>query len=213
MDNFSTGSHLITTATVFGASALAFAIMPFAIVIIRAMAKSKDNTTSGFSIVGVILSAFFVHTVFCLMYMTVIKLLDITYLEEANYFSNKIFSIFWAKTKTEVFSLAGVSGSATIDALGAYSSLKMVQTVGKLILINIPLFVIILGASYGVLQGAKDTYKRDYLSIISFSAISIIVVAIMYIAWAYIASEALFLPNGKNLFEMISEFWEAELII
>ena len=211
MDNFSAGSHIITTATVFGASALAFSIMPFGIIALRGIMKSKENTSSGFNILGIILTAFLVHTLFCLMYMAIIKILDITYLEEANYFSNKIFRIFWASSKNEVFNLAGVGGGGTIDALGAYATLKLVQSVGKMILINIPFLVVILGASYGVYQGAKDTYKRDYISIISFSAISIICVCIMYVAWAYIASEALFLPDGKNMFDMISEFWQKQL--
>lgn len=213
MDNFSAGSHIIMTAAVFGASALAFVIMPFSIIVLRNISKARDNTSSGFNILGIILTAFFVHTLFCLMYIGIIKVLDIVYLEEANFYSSKIFRIFWTTSKNEVFNLAGVSGGETIDALGAYATLKLVQSVGKMILINIPFLVFILGASYGVYQGAKDTYKRDYLSIISFSAISTICVCIMYVAWAYIASEALFLPDGKNMFDMISEFWIKQLNI
>lgn len=210
MNEFSAGTHLITTATTFGAGALAFAIMPFLIVILKGIFRAKDNTASGFNILGVILSAFAVHAFFCLMFISVIKVLDITYLDEANYFSNKIYSIFWAGTESEVFSLVG--GGKTADALGAYATLKLVQTLGKLILVNIPIVVFILGLFYGAYQGTKDTYKQDYLSIFVFTAVSAICASLIYIAWAYIASQALFLPNSKDLFDMVAEFWKKQLI-
>lgn len=210
MDKFSAGAHLITTATVFGASALAFAIFPFGAVVLKGIIRAKENTTSGMSILGVVLTAFGVHIIFCLFFMTAIKILDITYLEESNFFSKKIFGIFWATGRSEVFNLAGGDGS--VDTLGAYSTLFLVQTIGKLIIMNIPFLVIVLGFGYGAYQANKDNYRQDWLSVLVFSFISFISVFTIYIAWAYIASFALFLPSG-NLVDMISKIWQIELKI
>ncbi|MBR8466511.1 hypothetical protein KDE13_09210, partial [Campylobacter sp. faydin G-140] len=172
--------------------------------------RAKDNTTSGFNIVSVIMTAFFAHAFFCIFFIAVIQILDITYIEEANFFSGKIFKIFWADGEAQVFALAGAS--KTMDALGAYASLHLAQTVTKLLLVCIPILVLVGSMAYGVYQGTKDTYKQDYLGVITFMIVSIIISSIIYIAWAYIASEALFLPDGKNLFNMISEFWQKQLL-
>lgn len=207
--NFSSGAHLISTATVFGAAALTFAMLPFAIVLIRAIMKAKENTTNGLSIAGAVLLAFGVHFFFCVLFVAIIKILDITYVEEANFYTQKIYRIFWASDRNAVFSLVGAS--ATNDALGAYSTLLMVQTIGRIILYNMPILVTIVGFSYGIYQANKDNYRQDYLTVLVFSIISFICVWAMYVAWAYVASEALFLPDGKNLFNLISQYWQQQL--
>lgn len=207
--NFNAGTHLISTATVFGACALAFAMLPFGVVMIRGLMKAKDNTTSGFSILNVVLLAFVVHFVFCMLFITVIKILDVTNLNEANFYSQKIFKIFWANSRGAVLALVG--GGATNDALGAYSTLLMVQTVGRIVFYNMPFLVLIVGFGYGAMQAVKDNYKQDYLTVLSFSVISFICVSIIYIVWAYIASEALFIPDKKNLFDIISQYWQKQL--
>ncbi|MBR8466472.1 hypothetical protein KDE13_09010, partial [Campylobacter sp. faydin G-140] len=77
-NEFSTGTHLITTAMVFGIGALVFAIMPFSALLLRGISRAKDNTTSGFNIVSVIMTAFFAHAFFCIFFIAVIQILDIT---------------------------------------------------------------------------------------------------------------------------------------
>ena len=211
MDNdFSAGTHLITTATLFGAAALAFAMFPFLVIMIRGGFKAKESTSSGLNILGVVALAFVVHTVFCVMFVAIIKILDITYLDEANFYSQKIFGIFWAEGKDAVLNLAG--GGSTSDALGAYSTLFLVQTIGRNLLYNIPIVVVIVGLAYGALQANKDTYRTDYLSVLVFSIVSFICAAIIYVVWAYIASKALFLPNKENLFDLIKAYWEKTLV-
>ena len=86
------------------------------------------------------------------------------------------------------------------------------QTIGRNLLYNIPIVVVIVGLAYGALQGNKDTYRTDYLSVLVFSIVSFICVAIIYVVWAYIASEALFLPNNQNLFDLIKAYWEKTLV-
>lgn len=212
-DSFSAGSHLISTATVFGAAALAFSIFPFGIVLLRAFLKAKESTTSGFSILGSVMLAFAVHFMACVLFMAIIKILDIAYtsiLEEDHYITNKLFRIFWASDRNAVFALSG--GGATNDALGAYSILLLVQTIGRAVLYNMPLLVIVVGIGYGVYQANKDNYKQDYLGVIVFSMVSFIAVSTIYVAWAYIASLALFLPDGKNLFFAIHQYWQSQLL-
>lgn len=209
-NDFSTGTHLITTATLFGAAALAFIMFPFLVIMIRGGFKAKENTSSGLSILGVVALAFVVHTLFCLMFISIIKILDITYLDEANFYSQKIFGIFWAEGQGAVLNLVG--GGSTSDALGAYATLHLVQAIGKNLLYNIPIVVVVVGLAYGALQANKDTYRTDYLSVLVFSMVSFICVAIIYVTWAYIASEALFLPNKQNLFDLIKAYWEKMLV-
>ncbi|OCR87755.1 hypothetical protein CFT12S00416_07985 [Campylobacter fetus subsp. testudinum] len=208
MNEVSAGTSLISVATVFGAAALAFVIFPFASMVLKSIFSAKENTSSGFNVLGAVLLAFGVHIIFCLFFMTLVHLLDITYIGESNYYTEKIFGIFWAENKAQVFALSGATETA--DALGAYATLLMVQTVGKMFLTLLPLLVIIFASAYGIYQGNKDQYKQDFMTVIVFTAISFVSCEIIYVAWAYIANEALFLPN-QNLFEFISKFWEQQL--
>lgn len=197
------GVQLITSAYVFGACALAFATLPFSFIVIRGLMKARDNTNGCSDVFGIFCFAFVVHTVSCTAFMLCIYMLDIqAQVYTQNYFQDKVFSIFWSKSKQEAFSIAGVSSDAIAD--GAYTTLYMVQIIAKFLYLLIPIAVFFLGISYGVYQAKKDSYRQDIMCVILFSVISSTVASFLFLLWAKIASFALFIPNG-DLLTLIQE--------
>ncbi|RAX56536.1 hypothetical protein CCZ01_09180 [Helicobacter monodelphidis] len=204
------GAKLITAAYVFGSAALIFAICPFLFVVIKGILKAKDPNTSAFNILGVAVSAFFVHLFSCIGFMLLIKTLDLfNKAVSSNYIQEKLFKIFWAESKADVLSIASTNESLEVNA--AYTTLFAIRIFADVLFLLLPLVVILVGLGYGVFQAQKDVYRQSYLGVLVFTAISGIVTFTLYLAFAFIASFALFLPNG-NLVERINEAWRLILI-
>lgn len=206
------GEQLITSAYVFGTSALAFASLPFLFMVLRALMKSGENQTSSTDILGVFALAFLVHFVSCIFFMMLIKLIDSqNSIYGANYLQDKVFPLFWTDGKDAVVSASGAGDNPI--AQGAYAILFAVQLIRYWSFILMPVIVILLGASYGFFQQKKDTFKQsgDYASTIVWIIGSITIVAFLFILWAKIASFALFIPDGSDIIDKIREAY-AEIL-
>lgn len=200
------GEQLISGSYVFGISAIAFSLLPFLFIIIKAIIDGKKEQTSGVDVIGTFLMAFLVHTVSCISFMTTIKVMDIIGSSYSNnYLQDKVFKIFWTFDKASVFSIAGTNG--TVEAEGAYIILYATQIVVQFALAFIPLIVIFLGAVYGILQAKKDVFRADILSSSVWTILATIVAVMLYFLWAKIATVALFMPDGKDLVQFINEIW------
>jgi hypothetical protein len=213
------GVKAISAAAVFGAAAVIFTCVPFLIVIIHGIMRARDRSTGGANFLTITLIAFLVHVVSTVSFMGTIFILDIFHTSEPNYFSGKLFEIFWAETSDDVFSAAENIGSSSIDidrdsneAQGAYTTLLAVQTISRLLYISLPIVVIMGAAAYGVGLASKDTYRQDYLTVIIYAGVSMVCAATLYVAWALIATEGLFMDSADslyytNLLEFINNEW------
>ncbi|EJP2870311.1 hypothetical protein QTF06_001502 [Campylobacter jejuni] len=200
-------TQLITTAFVFGLAALAFSTAPFLFTLSNGILKARNGNTSSSSIISVFCIAFILHTASCIFFILGIKLLDIlNNLYESNYYTNKIFPIFWARGESEVFQLAGASGS--LEEKGAYLQLFALQTIVDWIIIIIPILIFITASTYGAIQARKDTMHTDYLSFFIWMGISNIIAFFLFFIWAKIASLALFIPNGSDLISKMFEMYK-----
>lgn len=191
-------SSKIMAAFLFGTASVAFATIPFLIVLMAGLRSVKQSNSGGLSLVGTLASAYFVHICACLLFMTIIILLDQFSFEDSKYYSQKIFEIFWANGESAVMSVAGAT-EKTPEILSAYASLHMVQIVSKYFLLSTAVVAIIAGAVYGAYLGQKDTYKQaSHISIALFTLVCMICMSILWIAWAKIASFAMFFPQNVN---------------
>lgn len=200
------GEQLIASAYVFGCSALAFATLPFLFMVLRALMKSGENSTSSVDIIGVFAFAFLVHFTSCVFFIMLIKVIDLQNLTYgSNYLQDKVFPLFWTEGKDAVLSAAG-AGDGSI-AEGSYSILYVVQKIRWWSFILMPIVVLFLGISYGVYQMKKDTFKQsgDYASTLLWTIGSAVIAEFLFILWAKIASFALFIPDG----DIISKINEA----
>lgn len=199
-------SSKIMAAFLFGTASVAFATIPFLIVLIAGLRSVKQSNSGGLSLVGTLASAYFVHICACLFFMTAIILLDQFSFEGSKYYSETIFGIFWADGADAVFSAAGAS-EKTPEILGAYATLHMAQVVTKYLLLSTAAAVIIVGAVYGAYLGQKDTYKQaSYVSVALFTVVCMICVSILWIAWAKIASFAMFFPQSGDMITYLQDF-------
>jgi len=203
------GSDLIVAALVFGCAGLTFAIAPFVIVMIGGIRKAETTNSGEGGYINTLFMAFCVHVVSCFFFMTVIYILDVFY-DQSSYISGKIFQIFWAGNETQVMKLVG--GNATSAAKGAWTTLYFVTTIINYVFALLPLLLIAGAASYGFKQARKDTYNENILTIVSFMSVSVIVATLFYIAWAKIASLALFLPDGRDLIDITQSMWKDILL-
>ncbi|MBQ7271533.1 MAG: hypothetical protein IJR18_07595 [Campylobacter sp.] len=192
-------SSKIMAAFLFGTASVAFATIPFLIVLIAGLRSVKQSNSGGLSLVGTLASAYFVHICACLFFMTAIILLDQFSFEGSKYYSETIFGIFWADGADAVFSAAGAS-EKTPEILGAYATLHMAQIVTKYLLVSTATAIMITGVAYGAYIGQKDTYKQTgYISMALFMVVSTICFSALWVAWAKIASFAMFFPQGSDM--------------
>lgn len=205
-----TGAKLITAASIFGGGAVIFTLAPFLFVIIHGIIRSNQQVTGGQTILSIILKALIVHLVSCVAFIASIYALDVLDPNNTKLFSKKIFEIFWAgNNQGEVFALVG--GNNSDEVMGAYVILHLLSVIVQLAYAVSPIAVFILAIAYGVGLAKKDTYKDSYVGVVSWSIISLICCSMLYIAWAYLATPALFLPSG-NLFDKISSFYKEILL-
>lgn len=204
------GAKLITAAYLFGLAGIGFCLLPFLGVVIKGIIKGNSgshNSRKGGDIISVVGWAFIIHTIAAMLFMGLILLLDEVNIDTPNYYTTKVFPIFWADTQADVFSLAGVTTSDTESEI-AYSTLHLIQTGVRLFLTFLPFIVGFLGAVYGFLLSSKDTYNSNYLSMFTYTVISFISVILLYLFWAKISSFALFIPGGSDLVTMIADIWK-----
>jgi hypothetical protein len=176
------------------------------ICLIYGMSKANNGGTSGANYISVALGAFFVHIVACMSFMIIIYMLNFTNSTDHTYFSGKVFEVFWAHGSENVLSTAGTSQST--ESMGAYTVLYTVQTVLTFLYAILPIIVLMSCMAYGVNLANKDTYRQDKVTVIAYSGMSAIIGMTVYTAWAKIASAALFIPSGGDLFSLISDFWQ-----
>lgn len=199
------GVQTLASAYVFGSAGLVFALLPFLFMVLRGIMKANDHNTRHTSIFGVFAFAFVVHIVSCIFFMTSMKILNLTApMKEKDYFTGKVFGVFWAKDKDSAFSLAGASSGAEAD--GAYAILYSVQLVRDFSFIVLPIFCVFLGFAYGFLQSKKDVYKTDVIKSVVWSAVGACVAFILFMVWAKIANLTMFLPTG-DIILFIREQW------
>jgi hypothetical protein len=199
-------AKLITTATVFGSAAVACTVIPFMLVLISGIVKANQPGSTGASYVNIAGFAFIVHIISCYFFMGTIYVLDIVNrMHEQNYYTEKVFGLFWTSGKSAVLTAAG--GGETIENAGAYTVLNAIQTMSEMLFAIMPIIVLISSMAYGVALANKDTYRQDNLTVLVYAAISCVIGSTVYTAWAYIASLALFIPEG-NLFTLITDFWK-----
>ena len=200
-----TGAKLITQASVFGGAAVVFSFVPFVFVIITGIMKSEQHTSGGSTVLSVFVKALIVHIVSCVSFIGSVLALDKLNPNEDGYFSQKVFQVFWAGgNQGEVFGLVG--GGNSSEAMGAYVILHMVYVVTELAHAVSPIITFILAVVYGVMLAKKDAYKDSMVGVVSWSIISVVCCGMLYIAWAKIASPALFLAEG-DLVKRISNFY------
>lgn len=204
-----TGTQLITQATIFGLAGVVFTSIPFLFVICNGIAKSSQYSTSGQTILGVVIKALIVHLVSSVCFIGCIKVLDTLQFNSSGYFSQKLFNIFWnGDNQSKVFSLVG--SSASNESLGAYTILHLSSVVVQFVYAMLPIVLFVLALCYGVFLAQKDTYKENYVGVAMWSIASIIISTTLFIAWSYIASPALFFPSG-NLLSKIQDFYKVQL--
>lgn len=212
-----TGEKLITASYLFGGAGFVFATIPFLGVLIAGIVKGNGggNSNKSLDIVTLVLWAFAVHAIACFLYMGLIKVLDYLNLDYPNFYTTKIFPIFWAETKESVYSLAGVQSGLGQDILSgvAYSVLHMVQVLVQLFFLVMPLVVFVFAFIYGAVLGVKDSYDKNITSFLAYSSISFVVVTFLYFFWAYIASYAMFMPNGMGVVDMVTKMYSQLLKI
>lgn len=204
------GEKLITAAYLFGGAGFVFATLPFLGVIIAGIVKGNGgNSNKSPDILTIVLWAFVVHTVSCFLFMGMIKILDNLNLDYPNLYTTKVFPIFWAETKESVYTLAGVQSGMGQDILSgvAYSTLHMMQVLSQIFFLIVPLSVFVLAFIYGAILGVKDSYDKNITSFLAYSSISFVVVAILYLFWAYIAGFAMFMPDGMSVVDMVSKIY------
>ena len=204
------GAQKIATAFTFGMTGIAFTILPFLFVCLTGYFRAKSgHNAQSISMTSTFGFAFIVHTFACVLFTLGIKCLDILskIANESDYFSNKIFSIFWARSESAVYSLAGASG--TIEDRGAYLELFIVQTAVDWLFIFLPILSFMTGFGYAMIELKQNRVEFNALSAISWSIGAGIISSLIYFAWAKIASIALFIPNSdileftKKLFDEI----------
>jgi len=205
MENI-TGSDLIVTAIVFGCASVIFATAPFVIVLIGGIRKAETAGSGEGGYITTLIWAFAVHVIACFFFMALILILDVFYGQD-RYISGKVFEIFWGAGggKGNVLGLAGAS--ATNASLGAWSVLYVISTILNYIFALLPLLLIVGAASFGFKQSRKDTYNENILTTIVFIGVALMFATIFYIAWAKVASVAMFLPGGKDLLILTKEMW------
>lgn len=205
----SAGANKIATAFTIGTSAIVFATLPFVFVCLAGYfrAKSGHNAQSS-SMVSTFGFAFIVHTFSCVLFTLGIKCLDILggIAKESDYFSNKIFSIFWARSQSTVYSLAGASGA--MEDKGAYLELFVVQTAIDWVFIFLPLIAFITGFGYAMVELKQNRVEFNALNAISWSIGAGIIGSLIYFVWAKIASIALFIPNGEDVLEFTKKLFD-----
>lgn len=206
-----TGAKLITQASVFGGAAVIFTLIPFLFVIINGVIKSNNQVTGGQTIISIVIRALIIHLISCVVFISTIYALDRLDPNGSQLFSKKIFEIFWnGNNKAIVFSLVGSSNSS--EVMSAYVFLHLLSVIVQFAYALSPIAIFILAVVYGIGLAKKDIYKDSYAGVVCWSIISLICCSMLYIAWSYIATPALFLPNG-SLFSKISEFYKEILII
>ena len=206
-----TGIKLISAATVFGTAAVIFTTVPFILVLLRGVVRARDRSTGGGNFLGVVLLAFVIHAVCTICFMGTMMVLDELNMDlsgkSEKYYTDKLFKIFWAKDAMTALGIAEVTDKTSNEAKGVATTLTTVTTAANLFYLAIPLIVILSSCAYGIGLATKDTYRQDYLTVIIYAGVSMAAAMTLYIAWAYIASEGLFLPNNDNLFDKISKTW------
>jgi hypothetical protein len=207
------GVKLLSSAMVFGAAAVIFTTLPFLLVIMRGIVRSRDRSTGGGNFLGVVLLAMVVHVMSTIAYMGTILILDVFgKMNEERFFSETVLGIFWAQDKASAFAAAGISENSN-EALGAWTTLFTVKTVVDILFICIPIIVVIGGIAYGISLSTKDTYRQDYITVMVYSGLSMVSAMVLYTAWALIASQGLFLPyEYDGLLGYISETWRSLLL-
>jgi hypothetical protein len=199
-------AKLIATATVFGSAAIACTVVPFMLVLISGIIKAKRPGSTGASYISIAGFAFVVHIISCYFFMGTIYVLDVVNkMHEEHYYTQKVFGIFWKRGKSDVLQAAG--GGTTPESEGAYTVLHTIQVMSEMLFAMMPIIVLISSMTYGVALSSKDTYKQDNITILVYSLVSGVIGSTVYTAWAYIASLALFIPEG-DLFTFITEFWK-----
>lgn len=207
MELGTSSAQLIATAFTFGLASMAFAYLPFLFILVNGILKANSgHNAHSSSIMNVFAVAFLVHLVSCILFMLGVKLLDILgALYEENYLQNKIFSIFWARGQSSVFSLSG-AGSSIADE-GIYLQLYVVQTINDWLMIGGIWAVIIAAFSYAMIQTKRDTMQFNYTSFAVWLILANIAGYFIYFLWAKIASLAMFIPNGEDLISKIYEIY------
>lgn len=205
----SAAANKIATAFTTGTSAIGFATLPFIFVCLIGYfrAKSGHNAQSS-SMIGTFGFAFFVHTISCIFFTLAIKMLDIlgAISKESDYFSNKIFSIFWARSESAVYSLAGASG--TMEDKGAYLQILVVQTAIDWAFIFLPIIAFVTGFAYAGHEFKENKVDFNLVSAFLWLVGAGVIGVLIYFAWAKIASIALFIPNGDDVISFTNNLYK-----
>ena len=206
-----TGEKLITSAFLFGGAGVVFTTIPFLGILVYGIIKSQQGgNNKSIDILSIVAWAFVVHTIASFLFYGAILVLDNINLDVPNFYTTKIFPIFWAETKAQVLSLSGAGAGDVLSSV-AYSTLNLLQVATKWFYMTLPLVVFALAMFYGVVLSSKDTYEKSFVSIFAYSSISFVAVALMYLFWAKISSIAVFMPNG-DIVAYISKMWANVLI-
>lgn len=197
------GTQLIATAFTFGAAALVFSTLPFLFVLLRGLYKvnSGSNQHSG-SVISVFSIAFIVHFASCVCFMMGIKLLDVlNAIYSPNLLQDKVFEIFWTRGQSEVFSLAGVSGS--VEDKGAYLQLNLLQVVSDWLFLGGYWAVFFCACGYALVQYKKDVQNGNVVQLFTWLIVANITGIFAFYLWSKIATLALFMPNGDVVSRII----------
>ena len=206
------GEKLITSAFLFGGAGVVFTTIPFLGVLIYGIVKSQQGGHNKSSdILSVVAWAFVVHAVASFLFYGLILVLDKTNLDTPNFYTTKIFPIFWAETKAQVISLSGAGADDILSSV-AYSTLNLLQVVTKWFYMSLPIVVLVLAMFYGIVLSSKDSYEKSYVNVMAYSSISFVAVSLMYLFWAKISTIAIFMTNG-DIVSMISKMWANALQI
>lgn len=210
-----TGEKLITASYLFGTAGVIFATVPFLTVIVAGIVKGNGggNHNKPFDIMTIVAWAFIVHFVSCFLFMGLILILDNAHLDIQNYYTTKVFPIFWAKTQADVYSIAGVQAGNDILSGVAYATLHFAQKVVVNLFLLLPIFVFVIAMIFGIVLSNKDNYDKNVTSYFAYTSIAFVLVSTLYLLWGYIASYSVFLPNGQTIIDMVMELWQEILSV
>lgn len=192
--------NMMNSAFTFGLASVAFAILPFLFMITKTVITAKQNKHN-FSLINSIGLAYLVHCISCISFITLVKMLDtLRTIYGGNYLQDKVFPLFWARGKNEIFALSGANGSN--EELASFTALYVVQAALDLGIIILPFICLVATISYSIIHlSSNNGYQSDsnIMQTIIYIFTNVVAMSVLFIIWAKVASLALFMPNGDLL--------------
>ena len=192
--------NMMNSAFTFGLASIAFAVFPFLLMMTRALITAKQNKHN-FSLINSLGLAYLVHCVSCISFIVLVKMLDLLRtIYGGNYLQDKVFPLFWARGKDQIFGLSGASGSD--EELASFTALYVVQTALDLAVIILPFICLVATISYSIIHlSSNNGYRSDsnIMQTTIYIFTNVVAMSVLFIIWAKIASLALFMSNSDLL--------------